>query len=162
VGGVKALAVTGAVVAFCVFAGRAVGEHEKWAHHTASYWHWRWKHAHHRAVVAQHRLHRLRQIHRRSIVVRWPDTLHAIALAAVTYGISMNDMVRVAQCESGLDPGLAPNSATATGLFQFLVPSTWSRTPYARFSPYDAVANALAAAWLVKEDGGWREWTCQP
>jgi len=140
---------------------KASGEHEKWSGHTASYWHFHYKKAHHSLIVTKQKLHNLRRAHRRSIVVIRPSVLHAIALAATTYGVSYDEMVTVARCESGLDPNLAPNSATATGLFQFLF-STWAHTPYAGYSIYDAQANALAAAWLVRQDGGWTEWVCKP
>jgi soluble lytic murein transglycosylase-like protein len=72
-------------------------------------------------------------------------------------------MIRVARCETGGDfnPRSYNRSSGASGLFQFL-PSTWQRTPFRMLDVFDAYSNALAAAWLVRQDGGWREWSCRP
>lgn len=67
--------------------------------------------------------------------------------------------MRVANCESSMDPELAPNSAGATGLFQFL-PSTWDTTPYANRSIYSAKWNSLAAMWMWAHHRR-NEWVCQ-
>lgn len=91
-----------------------------------------------------------------------PRVAHAIRLASITYGVSERDMRAVAWCESGFDPRAKNPSSTASGLFQFLYPSTWRSTPYARLSVWDPYANALAAAWLVRRDGGWYQWECNP
>jgi hypothetical protein len=74
---------------------------------------------------------------------------------------------RVAQCESGLNPGAynptPVGGSYSEGLFQILVPSTWSTTSQAGRSPYDAQANTIAAHEIFVRDGdSWREWTCQP
>ena len=85
---------------------------------------------------------------------------YAIKLAAAAFHIPERDMRRIAQCESnmGAQKTAQPGSG-ASGLFQFL-PSTFARTPFAHFSVFDPIANALAAGWLVRRDGGWREWSC--
>ncbi len=67
--------------------------------------------------------------------------------------------IRVAMCESGLNPN-ARNPSGASGVFQFL-PSTWAMTPYHAASPFNAWANINAAHWLFVRDGySWREWQC--
>ncbi len=92
------------------------------------------------------------------------------AMAAIinqVFGPNGPAAVRVATCESGLNPS-AYNSTSvggnhAEGLFQILVPSTWSTTSQAGYSPYDASANTRAAHEIFVRDGySWREWTCQP
>jgi uncharacterized protein YraI len=86
------------------------------------------------------------------------DVVSIIYAAAAAYGQSGDDMLRVATCESGLNP-YAYNPAGWYGLFQF-VPSTFASTPYAGFDIYDPVANANAAAWMWSV-GRRGEWTCQ-
>ena len=101
----------------------------------------------------------------RKAIVHRPSSLEAIRLAAITYGVSYREMYNVAGCETGwtFDANAKNRSSSASGLFQFLFPSTWSRTPYARESVWSPYANALAAAWLWKHDGqSWREWVCKP
>ena len=65
---------------------------------------------------------------------------------------------RVAMCESGDNPA-AVSPSGYLGLFQF-ARSTWNGTPYAASSPFDAVANARAAAWLYAHDGP-APWGCR-
>lgn len=70
--------------------------------------------------------------------------------------------ITVARCESGLNPN-AYNSSSAAGLFQILYPSTWARTSQAANSPFDPMANILAAHEIFARDGySWREWSCRP
>jgi soluble lytic murein transglycosylase-like protein len=68
-------------------------------------------------------------------------------------------MLRVAQCESGLDPNQVTPPYEASGLFQFL-PGTWASTPFAAQNIFDPVANANAAAWMWSV-GRRNEWVCQ-
>lgn len=68
---------------------------------------------------------------------------------------------RRALCESRMRPDAFNVSSGATGLFQFLVPSTWNRTPYAHRSPWSAKWNSLAAAWMEHMGRG-GEWSCYP
>jgi hypothetical protein len=79
----------------------------------------------------------------------------SIDLAAVTFHVDAAMLSRKASCESTGGRGYNP-SATGRpigdgekplGLFQFLG-STWRSTPYARFSPYNPLAAALAAGWM--------------
>jgi hypothetical protein len=65
----------------------------------------------------------------------------------------------VAWCESRYHPNSVNTSSGASGLFQFL-PSTWAFTPWHTYSPFDPVANAMAAAWLYNRDGP-SQWQCQ-
>ena len=86
------------------------------------------------------------------------DIVSIIYAAAAAYGQSGDDMLRVATCESGLNP-YAYNPAGWYGLFQF-VPSTFAGTPYGAYDIFDPVANANAAAWMWSV-GRRGEWTCQ-
>jgi uncharacterized protein YraI len=82
-----------------------------------------------------------------------------IYAAAANYGQNGDDMLRVAQCESGLDPSNVTPPYSASGLFQFL-PGTWASTPFANEDIFDPVANANAAAWMWSV-GRRNEWVCQ-
>jgi soluble lytic murein transglycosylase-like protein len=81
-----------------------------------------------------------------------------IKQAAKRYDQSPKKMVRVARCESNLDPCAVNPAGPYRGLFQFL-DSTWRSTPYRHDNVYDPKANALAAAWMWRE-GRRDEWTC--
>lgn len=87
------------------------------------------------------------------------EIIQIIYAAADQYGQPREDMLRVARCESVLDPNAVNASSNASGLFQFL-PSTWATTPYADQDIFDPVANAEAAAWMW-DNGRRGEWTCQ-
>jgi uncharacterized protein YraI len=77
--------------------------------------------------------------------------------AADRYDQSRSDMLRVAECESNLDP-YAVNPSGSYGLFQF-IRSTWESTPYGHRDIFDPEANANAAAWMWSE-GRKSEWVC--
>jgi uncharacterized protein YraI len=79
--------------------------------------------------------------------------------AADNYGQSRDDMLRVARCESGLNPSAVGGGGAYYGLFQF-VPSTFSQTPYGQYDIFDPWANANAAAWTWSEVGR-GGWSCQ-
>jgi hypothetical protein len=87
----------------------------------------------------------------------------AIDLAAITYHVDAGELSHKASCEStgghGYNPYAKNRSSTAAGLFQFL-DTTWASTPYARFSPYDPLAAALAAGWMHAHGRG-SEWVCR-
>jgi uncharacterized protein YraI len=87
------------------------------------------------------------------------EIINLIYEAAAYYGQSGDDMLRVARCESLLNPSLIHPAYNASGLFQFL-PSTWATTPYADQYILDPVANAYAAAWMWSV-GRRNEWVCQ-
>jgi uncharacterized protein YraI len=80
-----------------------------------------------------------------------------IADAARRFGQDPDEMIRVADCESDLDPQ-AVNPAGSYGLFQF-VRGTWESTPYADNDIFEAWANANAAAWMWA-NGRRHEWVC--
>jgi uncharacterized protein YraI len=86
------------------------------------------------------------------------EIVHVIYDAADKYGQSRDDMLRVAQCESNLDP-YAVNPSGSYGLFQF-IRSTWRSTPYGDQDVFDPKANANAAAWMWSQ-GRKSEWVCQ-
>jgi hypothetical protein len=79
--------------------------------------------------------------------------------AADAYGQPREDMLRVARCESGLNPQAVGGGGAYHGLFQF-VPATFSGTPYGEYDIYDPWANSNAAAWMWSE-GKKGEWVCQ-
>jgi hypothetical protein len=85
--------------------------------------------------------------------------LDFIAKAAKKYGQSNKAMVRVARCESSLNPCAYNKGGPYFGLYQFLK-STWKTTPYKDKSIYDPEAQALAAGWMWKQ-GRKNEWACQ-
>lgn len=78
--------------------------------------------------------------------------------AAERYDQPKNDMLRVARCESSLDP-YAVNPSGSYGLFQF-IRTTWKSTPYGDEDIFDPQANANAAAWMWSQ-GRKSEWVCQ-
>jgi hypothetical protein len=113
--------------------------------------------AHARHALAWQR--RARHALERRLRVRWqPTALYAIGLASRVYGVSETAMRSVAACESGLDPTVT--NGQYAGLFQ-MSPAFITSTPLRGFSRFDPLANALAAASVVRVQG-WRQWTCQP
>lgn len=120
---------------------------------TAAHWYARYRRMRHLAYA---RLLTTRRLQR--TLMASSSVTEAIGLAATTYGVSEPFMRSLASCESHLNPR-ALNPSSSTGLFQILVPSTWGTTPYARFDPYSAYANALAAAFMLAH-GRRSEWVC--
>lgn len=89
------------------------------------------------------------------------------AMIEQVFGSYAAGALNVARCESGLNPdAYNPTSiggSHAAGVFQILYPSTWDTTPEAGSSPYNAMANILAAHDIFVRDGyNWHEWTCLP
>ena len=87
------------------------------------------------------------------------EILRYIKRAARKYKQSERAMIRVARCESNLDPCALNRRGPYYGLFQFLK-STWKTTPYGDRNIYDPKAQALAAGWMWKQ-GRKNEWACQ-
>jgi hypothetical protein len=85
--------------------------------------------------------------------------LDFIGTAAKKYGQSESTMVRVARCESALDPCAVNRSGPYYGLFQYLQ-STWKTTPYGDRDIFDPEAQSLATARMWKQ-GRKNEWACQ-
>lgn len=81
------------------------------------------------------------------------------------FGGYAGQALAIANCESSMDPtAINPHSVEgshATGLFQILVPATWSTTSYAQLDPTDPMINTKAAYQIFQRDGdSWREWAC--
>ncbi len=98
-----------------------------------------------------------------SLTLTYPPSKQGIVdiiyAAADQYGQPREDMLRVAICESALDPNAVNSSSGVSGLFQFRL-STWATTPFASQSVFDPTANAKAAAWMWSV-GRRNEWACQ-
>ena len=77
--------------------------------------------------------------------------------AAKKYKQSYSAALRVARCESTLNPKEV--YAGQYGLYQFLA-STWETTPYKNKEKLSAKYNSLAAMWMWKH-GRKGEWTCK-
>ena len=86
------------------------------------------------------------------------EILGYIADAAREYGQSKEAMVRVARCESALNPCAVNGDGPYYGLYQFLK-STWRSTPFSDRDIFDPEAQALAAGWMWKQ-GRKNEWVC--
>ena len=87
------------------------------------------------------------------------EILRYIRRAARKYGQSKRAMIRVARCESNLNPCALNSSGPYYGLYQYLK-STWETTPYHNQNIYDPKAQALATGWMWKQ-GRKNEWACQ-
>ena len=86
------------------------------------------------------------------------EILAYIAAAAREYGQSEEAMVRVARCESVLNPCAVNDAGPYYGLYQFLK-STWRSTPFGDRDIFDPEAQALATGWMWKQ-GRKNEWVC--
>jgi len=126
-------------------------------------WAMRWRQEHKAVLWLKHEVNTLRArlVSRRRLQLHSPDSLEAIRLASVAYGVNAGLLVRRADCETGGSYSRYAQNRTsgASGLFQFL-PSTWQTTPYARESIWSPYANALAAAWMERSGRG-GEWVCR-
>ena len=87
------------------------------------------------------------------------EILGYIAGAAREYGQSEEAMVRVARCESVLDPCAVNDDGPYYGLYQFLK-STWRSTPFGDRDIFDPEAQALATGWMWQQ-GRKNEWVCK-
>lgn len=88
-----------------------------------------------------------------------------IVRKAKEYGLDPVKALRVAKCESGLNPLAKNPSSTATGIYQFL-DSTWSSVNRLRKNGWmmadrlSTEKNVDNAMWLAKMEG-WHHWVCQ-
>jgi soluble lytic murein transglycosylase-like protein len=91
-----------------------------------------------------------------------PTVEQVIRAAAAQYGVNAERAVRIASCESSLRPW-ATSPGGHMGLFQWSA-ATWRwasvQAGYGGASPYDPVASAMTAAWLMGQ-GGWHHWSCR-
>jgi hypothetical protein len=101
----------------------------------------------------------IRRLRQARLVQFRPPYEHAAKLAAIAFGVDAGTLIRKGRCESARWTRFTNHRSHALGPWQFL-PSTWSSTPYASFSPYDADAAALAAARMHAHGRG-SEWSCQ-
>lgn len=71
--------------------------------------------------------------------------------------------LRIAKCESTLNPNAVNGSSHASGLFQHL-PRYWKersqKAGWVGADIFDPYANTAVAAWLKYHAGGWSHWTC--
>jgi soluble lytic murein transglycosylase-like protein len=90
------------------------------------------------------------------------DVQQILQAAARRWRVDESTFLRIAWCESRWNPA-ARGPGGAAGLFQF-APMTWewvaAGAGYPGASPYDAVANAEGAAWLMSTQGT-RHWGCR-
>lgn len=80
------------------------------------------------------------------------------------FGADAPAAMRVARCESGLNPGAVSKSGTYVGLFQLSGRYHQPRAQRMGFTwaqMTEALPNAQVAADLFHEQG-WRPWTCRP
>jgi uncharacterized protein YgiM (DUF1202 family) len=89
------------------------------------------------------------------------EMIALIYQAADKWGQSRADMLRVARCESALDPNAVNPSSGTSGLFQFM-PSTFAFTPNGKRGEniFDPWSNADAAGWMWA-NGMRHHWACQ-
>jgi hypothetical protein len=130
--------------------------------HSTAFYRYQWLEARER-IDEQRRAAKVLRVRNRQLRVRWqPHVRTAIALASVVYRQPEADMLRVANCETGgtLSPYAKNRSSSASGLYQFLYPSTWNSTPFARFSVWDPYVSAMAAGWMWA-NGRRGEWVCR-
>lgn len=92
---------------------------------------------------------------------REAEMILIIYQAADKWGQSRADMLRVARCESLLNPNIVNSQSGASGLFQFM-PSTFAFTPNGKAGQdiFDPAANADAAGWMWA-NGMRHHWACQ-
>lgn len=87
--------------------------------------------------------------------------INIIYAAADKWGQPRADMLRVARCESNLNPAAVNRSSGASGLFQFM-PGTFAGTPNGKRgeSIFNAQSSADAAGWMWA-NGMRNHWECQ-
>jgi LysM repeat protein len=97
-----------------------------------------------------------------TISVAWQQSDSYAEQIRQVFGPYGDGAVRVAMCESGLNPNAYNGVLGAAGLFQ-IIPGTFASTSYAGQSVYNPQVNIGAAYEVFARDGyTWREWACQP
>ena len=95
---------------------------------------------------------------RRYVTRRWMPTVnYALRLASAVSGVSYWELRSVSWCESRHWP--FARNGIYRGLFQ--EGPMFEHGPFASFSVFDPIANALTAAHVVSREG-WRQWQCHP
>jgi Transglycosylase SLT domain len=85
----------------------------------------------------------------------YTDMIHQV------FGAYGDQAVRIAECESTMNPNAYNGVLGAAGLFQ-IIPSTWASTSEAGQSVYNPAANIQAAHEIFVRDGNsFAEWQCQ-
>lgn len=106
----------------------------------------------------------------RPVSIRYgrPEIGKIIRDAAAKYGIDTNRFLRIAWCESRLNPRAFNRRGCegygCLGLFQQhrkYWPARARRAGFAGASAFDPRANASVSAWMIRWGGGWRHWTCR-
>lgn len=90
------------------------------------------------------------------------DTATMIYHYAAVYGVEAGDLLRLAQCESRLQPYPRDGSAGEVGPFQFHPRGLWRSTPWAAYgfnALRDPELNVRAAAWAIANGYG-PHWSC--
>lgn len=86
----------------------------------------------------------------------YQDMIHQV------FGRYGDQAVRVAMCESSMNPNAYNGILGAAGLFQ-IIPGTFASTSYAGQSVYNPETNIRAAYEIFARDGySWSEWACKP
>lgn len=86
----------------------------------------------------------------------YADMIHQV------FGPYGDGAVRVAMCESSMNPNAYNGVLGAAGLFQ-IIPGTFAGTSYRGQNVYDPATNIKAAHEIFARDGySWREWACKP
>jgi hypothetical protein len=114
------------------------------------------------SVVLQQPVNEVRHIGTR--IPPGPSEIESvIRAAAAMWGADVDQLLRIAWCESRYNPAAYNASSAASGLFQF-IPGTWAlnspRAGYGGASVFDPVANANTAA-MMFASGQARQWACK-
>lgn len=108
------------------------------------------------------------------MVLATPDITEAyerinpvVSMIQQVFGPHAQAAISVARCESSLNANAynprGISGSHSMGVFQILYPSTWRGTSQAVRSPYNPIANIVAAHDIFVRDGySWRAWVCRP
>lgn len=85
-------------------------------------------------------------------------TIETIRDMSDEFDFRMYDLVKLAKCESTINPAAVNRYSGARGLFQYL-PKTWGTTPYCAEDIWDVEAQTKATIWMF-EHNRYTEWEC--